>query len=110
MSILTVTIYGASDDLVEVEWAGKNKPQDYEFDAYGPWRGLVKDPDTGEFLVITAEFSKRNGLTDWTLGVESGSHPFPNWPIQFGERPDRDGDPAIVITVPEGTRVSKIEE
>ena len=97
-----LVIYGASDDLVETEGVFRE-----EFSAYGPWRGKVLAPN-GDALVVTAEFGA-TGLYrhDWTLGVEN-SGTWPAWPIRFGERPDREGDPAIIIDVPAGTIVEEL--
>jgi len=94
-------IYGASDDLVEVEGAFVE-----EFEAYPKWSGWVIAPD-GDRLKVKAEFGARGKhKSDWTLTVEN-TGTYPDWPIRFGERPDREGDPAIFIDVPEGTIVKE---
>lgn len=97
----TITIYGASDDLVEIDGEFTE-----EFDVYGPWRGRVLAPN-GDSLIITAEFGKPGGDAEWTLGVEN-SGTWPAWPIRFGERPDREDDPAIIMDVPSGTIVEAL--
>ncbi|MGI6878801.1 hypothetical protein [Microbacterium sp. gxy059] len=96
-----LTIYGASDDLVEIEGEFRE-----EFSAYNGWRGRVTAPD-GDALIITAEYGKPRGEAEWTLGVENAGT-WPSWPIYFSERPDRDDDPAIVIDVPAGTIVEEV--
>lgn len=96
-----ITIYGASDDLVEVEGEFSE-----EFSAYNGWRGRVIAPN-GQHLIVTAEYSK-TGDDYWTLGVEN-TGTWPAWPIQFAEAP-HEGDPAIIIEVPAGTVVEEIEE
>jgi hypothetical protein len=100
MSILT--IYGASDDLVEV-----TGEYDDEFGAYNGWRGKVIAPN-GDSLMVIAEFGKAGSDADWTLSIEN-TGTWPTWPIRFGERPDRGGDPAIIIDVPAGTVVREVE-
>ena len=95
-----VTFYGASDDLVEFDGAIRA-----EFTS-DQWRGLLTAPD-GDALILTAEFGNSAGLVDWVLGIEN-SDTWPSWPIAFTTRPDREGDPAIRITVPEGTRVEEL--
>jgi hypothetical protein len=95
-----ITIYGASDDLVEVEGYIRD-----EFEAYKPWKGTLIAPN-GDRLIIRAEFSKAGAEADWTLSIEN-TGTYPSWPIKFGERPDREGDPAIIIDVPEGTIFKK---
>lgn len=92
----TITIYGASDDLVEVEGAISD-----EFQAYGPWAGTLRSPD-GDELTVEAEFGRPGAPADWTIGIRSTAT-YPAWPIHFAERPDREGDPALVIEVPDGT-------
>lgn len=101
MSNADIIIYGASDDLVEFEGAIRD-----EFDAYGPWVGKLTSPD-GESLTIHAEYGKRGAEADWTLSIENTAT-YPAWPIRFGERPDREGDPAIIITAPIGTTIKEI--
>jgi len=93
-----VTIYGASDDLVEVE--GKIQGAG-EYDAGGGWVGALTDPD-GESLVIRVEYSKPGARAEWTIAVEN-TESYPGWPIRFTERPGYEGDPALVVVVPAGT-------
>lgn len=95
-----IIFYGASDDLVEFEGGVKE-----EFSAYGAWRGRLVAPN-GDSLFLNAEFSKAGSESDWTLWVEN-SGTYPDWPIRFGERPGCEGDPAIIITAPEGTTVEE---
>jgi len=94
-----ITIYGASDDLVEVEGYISD-----EFSAYGPWSGKLTAPN-GDSLRIRAEFCKPGSESEWQLSIEN-TGTFPDWPIRFGVRPDRDGDPALVIDVPDGTTMT----
>ena len=98
----TLTIYGASDDLVEVDGEFR---EEFSVRSSG-WRGEVVAPD-GDSLIITAEFCKEGAEADWTLGIENGET-WPSWPIRFTDRPDREGDPAIIIDVPAGTIVKEI--
>lgn len=95
-------IYGASDDLVEFEGAISE-----EFNTYDRWEGRLHSPN-GEALTIRAEFGAK-GLykAEWTLTVEN-TGTWPAWPIRFGERPDREGDPALIIDVPDGTTVEEV--
>ncbi len=96
-----LTIYGASDDLVEFEGAISE-----EFDVRGAWAGLLEAPN-GDSLIIRAEFCKPGALDEWTLAVES-TDTRTEWPIRFGERPDREGDPAIHIMIPTGTTIKEL--
>lgn len=97
-----VLIYGASDDLVEVE--GDIVGAD-EFDVYGPWEAdLVHVNEDGDesSLRISAEYGSGPGNLEWNISV-SAVNSYPAWPVTFGERPDREGDPSVTIEVPEGS-------
>lgn len=91
----SILIYGASDDLVEVEGAISD-----EFDCWDKtWKGRLKAPE-GSFLVVSARF----GRDGWDLNVAApeGSG-FPDWPVSFCPRPDSPEDPAVRIEAPAGT-------
>ncbi|WIB65421.1 hypothetical protein [Curtobacterium sp. MCBD17_040] len=96
---IDVLIYGASDDLVEVE--GRIPGAD-EFNVYGPWSGRFIGSDGGS-LIVDVEFGRRDSDADWTIAIRN-TGTFPSWPIRFTKRPDRDSDPALIVTVPAGTR------
>lgn len=97
----TITIYGASDDLIEVEGEFTE-----EFQAYGETKLRVIAPD-GDSLIVIGEFGAEDGESEWTLRVMNGET-WPSWPMHFTERPDREGDPALVIEVPAGTIVKQV--
>lgn len=105
----TITIYGASDDLLEVECPDNHYIAD-EFGAYGPYGcTVVLEAPTGERLWVRGVFcgdrDLRNVGEGWCMSV---LHVDPKpWPglVQFGTRPDRDDDPAIRVVAPEGTTV-----
>jgi hypothetical protein len=98
-----ITIYGASDDLLEVEGAVND-----EFDASGPTRVRLTAPD-GDSLDVVAEFSRPGDYAlDWTITVET-ARAYPAWPIRFHERPGYEGDPGVTIDAPAGTTVELIE-
>lgn len=96
-----ITVYGASDDLVE--FTGY---LDEEFGCYAkPWRGRLESPD-GEGLDLTLYY----GVSGWEISVTASENSYPAWPIYFGERPDRAGDPAVNMSVPEGTKIITFED
>lgn len=103
----TLTVYGASDDLVEVEGYIED-----EFEAYGPTTLIVTAPD-GARIAITAEFDGPGPMRDvgdgWVLSIH---HADPEWtyPVRLGVRRDRDSDPAIVLSVPTGTTVREWDD
>ncbi|WP_235171814.1 hypothetical protein [Rhodococcus erythropolis] len=78
-----------------------------EFNTYSPWTGLLVDPKHGDSLIVRAEYCKAGSDSEWTLSVENTDRPC-EWPIRFGKRPDREEDPAIHITVPDGTTITEV--
>lgn len=101
---MPITIYGASDDLVEVEG---DVCEEYTLGLYGTWLRLTA-PD-GERLNVAAVFDSQvlNGALDWMLTV-TAVDAYPSWPICFHERPGYEGDPAVTIDAPPGTTVEDI--
>ncbi len=100
-------IYGASDDLVEVEG--------YVREEFNAWRNAVTillTAPTGAQLAVTAEFCGATPVAgaEWVLSV---LHSDPRWtyPIRFAQRPEpnRNGDPALILEVPDGTTVEEVE-
>ncbi|WP_190264853.1 hypothetical protein [Glutamicibacter nicotianae] len=90
-----IIIYGASDDLVEIEGAIRE-----EFDIYEPSTVVLESPG-GEFMRVDIQYRR-----EWEINVGSMTDVLtPSWPIRFGERPDNEDDPAIIIDAPEGTTV-----
>src|SRR5680860_1463754 len=77
MSTTKVTIYGASDDLIEVY--GEIEGAD-EFGVYrSEWVGTLTSPD-GESLIVRGEYGKPGARGDWTLSIEN-TESYPAWPI-----------------------------
>ncbi|PBC38570.1 hypothetical protein CJ179_38920 [Rhodococcus sp. ACS1] len=92
-------IYGASDDLVELEGYIEDE---FYVDEANEFHGSLVGP--GGSLGIFAKF----GWRGWELSVtalENDGHA--PWPFHFGDRPDRPEDPAIFIDVPEGTKLRR---
>lgn len=99
-----IIIYGASDDLVEVEGAVR---EEYQLGDEGT-RLRLTAPD-GDSLDVWAQFSARGRhvTLDWTLAVEATTT-YPSWLIHFHERPGYEGDPAVTIHAPVGTTVEDV--
>lgn len=92
-----ILIYGASDDLVEVEGSIEGAE---EYDACD-LTGEIRFED--ESLTVRVVY----GATDLPRGMEwqivvSAVKSYPEWTICFTERPGMEGDPAVKITVPVG--------
>lgn len=99
-----LTIYGASDDLLEVEGYLRE-----EFVAYTRATLILTAPN-GACLAIVGEFDpvghSPNVGDGWVLSV---CHADPAWtyPIRLTSRPDRDTDPAVALDVPAGTTIEQ---
>lgn len=104
-----VLIYGASDDLIEVEGAIEGAD---EFNVYGLWQAdlvHVNEDGNEESLRVSLEFGRSGGGLDWQIDV-SAVDSYPSWAVTFGERPDREGDPSVSIEVPEGSFLRVLTE
>ncbi|QAU06600.1 hypothetical protein SEA_WILLIAMBOONE_97 [Gordonia phage WilliamBoone] len=100
-----ITIYGASDNLVEVEG---DVSDEFSLGRDGT-RLRLTAPD-GQSLDVAADFCNPvvGGRLDWVIGVYA-VNAYPSWPIRFHERPDYEGDPAVTIEAPEGTTVEEVK-
>ncbi|WP_280465978.1 hypothetical protein [Nocardia brasiliensis] len=109
-ALRSLTIYGASDDCLEVEGY-----IDDEFDASQSAILILTAPDDAR-LIVAAEFcpdaqwrSHGEGDSGWVLQVH---HSDPKWtyPVRLTFRPDRDTSPAIELDVPAGTTITKWDD
>ena len=98
-----ITIYGASDDLVEVEGAVR---EEYVLD--DPCSRIRLTGPDGGTLDVVLWFDGKVGTLAWSIGVEA-VNAYPSWPIRFHERPGYEGDPAVTIDAPEGTTVEAVD-
>lgn len=100
----TIKIYGASDDLVEVEGC---KGAD-EFNSYerGPlmWRGELLGP-TGNPMRIHAIFE---GCWSFAVGQCDEELPMPDWPIRITQHDDPRYSVLLEIDAPEGTELVNV--
>lgn len=98
-----ITIYGASDDLVEV--AGCEGSDEFSSD---DWMADVIAPDGSRMRV----YARYEVTGCWSVGVSQADeeHPLPGWPVSLTQQPamhpDRPGySPLLAIAVPDGTRL-----
>jgi len=95
----TVTIYGASDDLVEIE--GDIEGCD-EYSADGFWVGVIEAPDGGTANVYVDY--RHNGCWTVSLGQYEEDYGMPPWPIEYRVDPDKCAYSTLcAVTVPEGS-------
>lgn len=96
-------IYGASDDLVEVEGALRDE---FNADSNSRWVGEVIAPN-GDGLLVTAAYLHA-GV--WALGVgptDEGAF-LPAWDIRVTNCDDNDYSAMLVITVPDATVIREV--
>lgn len=94
-----VTIYGASDDLIEFDGAIYGEADA----AWGSDSTVILTAPDRSTLILSIGFCNENP-DGWAITVKSWGAQTPSWPMRFAPRPDRpDEDPAIIIDVPEGT-------
>jgi hypothetical protein len=97
----TITIHGASDDLVEVDGC---KGAD-EFGA-DDWSAELVAPDGGQMRVYCR--FEDNGC--WSVGVSQVDEdvPLPSWPLTITQQ-ERGGSALLTIDAPEGTRLTNVK-
>lgn len=96
----TIRIYGASDDLVEIEG---DVPGCDEYDVGGPRlvmaRFLVGPLDSG--TVGLRVFAIYDGCWSFAIGQVGESRPLPGWPIRITQSSDVPYSVQIEIDVPD---------
>lgn len=104
---MTITIYGASDDLVEVAGC----PNAGEFNS-GDWHGDLCGPD-GTMRV----YARFEDTGCWSAGVGQvdEAYPLPGWPVTITQapamNPDNPGYSALLsIDAPEGTYLTGLDD
>lgn len=104
----TITIYGASDDLVEVEIHGKYGQEGFELDAYDRGKTICLTIPDGTGMRVYAEYSPTDlGGGVWMIGVAQlgEDQPIPDWPMKY--RTAKNGySPMLIIEAPEDIAVS----
>jgi hypothetical protein len=101
-----ITIYGASDDLVEV--AGCEGADEFNSDS---WTADLIAPD-GARMRVHAEYGVGDDGSCWMIGVSQfdEEHQLPGWPVTITQapamNPDNPGHSGLLsIDAPEGTRL-----
>ena len=82
----TITIYGESDDLVEIKIRGEYERKYFEVDAYDCGRTIFLTMPDGTGMRVYAEYSPTDlsgGV--WMIGVAQlgEDKPIPDWPIRY---------------------------
>lgn len=102
----TVTIYGASDDLIEVE--GIEGADEFN-DTSGHWRGVLEAP-SGEAAIVYVDY-RPEGIWTVALGPFEDGLLLPNWPQSFAVDPSNcEYSVTATIEVPDGTTITELED
>ena len=102
MTTTDVTIYGASDDLVEFKSPDRSIYGEAYLHGSGDSTVRLIAPD-GQTLTIIVGFG--TFAEEWGIRIDVDAAT-PEWPVLPGRRPDRGDDPAVTVTVPAGTRAT----
>lgn len=101
-----ITIYGASDDCVEV---GGCEGADEFCVTSGPWQADLVGPGGTEQLRVRAEFDP-DGSGCWVISLSQTdeSVPFPAWANHTGQHVNGYST-AVKVDAPEGTRLTNVK-
>jgi hypothetical protein len=101
MNETMITIYGASDDLVEVE--GKIEGAD-EYSTGGHWSGVIEAPD-GATAIVYVDY-RDNGTWTTTIGQYEEDYPLPEWTAATAVEPGGYST-TLSLIVPEGSKITE---
>lgn len=104
----TITIYGASDDLVEIEIQGEEGRGRFEADAYDRGKTMILTIPDGTGMRVYAEYSPTDlGGGVWMIGIAQlgEDQPIPDWPIRYLTA-ENGYSPTLVIETPKDVTVN----
>lgn len=101
-----IEIYGASDDLIEVE--GCEGADEFYADGKGRWQADLVGPGGTEQMRVRAEYDP-DGSGCWVISLSQTAEgvPFPAWGNGVGQS-ENDYSTLIRIDAPEGTRLTNV--
>lgn len=103
---MKIRIYGASNDLIEVEGCeGADEFNTYE-KGFAMWWGDLRAPN-GEVMRAHAVLSN-NGCWSIALGQVDEGTPFPEWPVTIRQHTSLDYSAMVEIEAPEGTVLENV--
>jgi hypothetical protein len=100
-----ITIYGASDDCIEVDIDGT--ADEFNADSHGHWQGDLVAPGA-EQMRVHAEYSP-DGSGCWVISLSQTDEtvPFPAWGNGI-EQAENGYSTLVRIDAPEGTRITNV--
>ena len=106
-SMATIAIYGASDDLIEVE-GDIDGADEYNLGSTETWTGVLEAPD-GETALVYVTYQK-NGCWTVAFGQYDIDYKLPAWQQEYSVyddgRPNREKySVQLTLTVPDGTTI-----
>ena len=100
----TLTVYGSSDDLVEI--AGVEGGD--EFNCDGSWSGVIVAPN-GDTALLYVDY--RRGTWSSSLALYEEGYKLPEWDVKItGDGEMNDYSTYTEITVPDGTKIIPVDE
>lgn len=103
----TITIYGESDDLVEVEIIDGDGRKRIELDAYDRGQSIYLRLMDGTGMRVYAEYSPTDlGGGVWMIGVAQlgEDQAIPGWPMKY-RMAENGYSPELIIQAPEDVEV-----
>lgn len=103
---MMITIYGASDDCVEVEGCGG--ADEFYADGDGRWHGDLVGPDPADQLRVWCWYDGYGGAWQVGAGQVIEDVTMASWPVSFGQHAS--GYSAVLtIDAPDGTRLTNVK-
>jgi hypothetical protein len=116
---MSITIYGASDDLVEVDGAVGASPEEYNVYGNGKsslmWHAdfIAPDPADESPAGRIRVHAIYDGCWHFSVGQADEVYQLPAWPVTITQAPAIGGGPGysalLTIDAPEGTRIANVQ-
>lgn len=98
-----IKIYGASNDLINVEGCkGADQFSSYA-DGRLMWRGDLVAPNNGQMRI----YGIYDGCWHFSIGQVDEDVPLPSWPVLISQH-ERGRSTLVEINAPEGTRLTNV--
>lgn len=100
-----ITIYGASDDCVEVD--GCKGADEFYADASGRWQGDLVGPDVSDQMRVWCWYDS-DGAWQAGVGQVTEAVTLASWPVTITQHPN-EYSAMLSIDAPEGTRLENVQ-
>lgn len=101
----TITVYGSSDDLVEI--GGVEGADEFSLGIDDSWVGVIEAPN-GDTALLYVDL-RQNGCWTSALGLYEEDYSLPNWPMTISVDSARGNaySTYTTIEVPDGTTIKE---